>query len=150
VPLAYIVFVNRIRVCGLLEGEEGLLVAGHKGYGPLGELWIPPGGGLEERELIYDCLVREFAEETGLTVVVGAFAFCHQVLTDRIQAIELFYYVHNLEIGREPVLGVDPEYEAEAQVLIGLQYVAKSYVLADTAGMYHAVVHEWALGKLIK
>ncbi len=58
-----------------------------------------PGGGLEIGEGTRDCLKREFQEETGLDVTVGA----HFYTTDffqisafnhRDQIISIYYYVH--------------------------------------------------------
>ena len=39
---------------------------------PGGDLWCAPGGGVEPGRSLPDNLVREVAEETGLTIAVGA------------------------------------------------------------------------------
>ena len=81
----------RVRVCGILIENNCLLLAQHKPFGAAGELWIPPGGGMEFGESAQQCLIREFKEETNLNVTVGKLLFVHETLRKPIHSIELFF-----------------------------------------------------------
>ena len=59
----------------LIEAQcqaDRLLVTRRRGNAVLGGFWELPGGKIEAGENAADCLVREFAEELGLTIRVGA------------------------------------------------------------------------------
>ena len=88
---------------------DGAILCGlHKGVGPLGQLWVPPGGGLEFGEVITECLKREFKEETGLDILAGPLVGLYEFVEVPLHALELFYRV-NLEAEGIPTLGKDPE-----------------------------------------
>lgn len=97
---------TRLRVCGLCFRNSGMLLVNHHGLTP-GDFWAPPGGGIEFGEDVKTCLVREFAEETGLAATVGDFLFACEVVKPPLHAIELFFLVE-APTG-EPRLGLDPE-----------------------------------------
>jgi 8-oxo-dGTP diphosphatase len=103
----------RVRICGLLQIEEGLVLANHKGlYGY--DFWLPPGGGLEFGENAESCLIREFQEECGLHVEPGPFMFACSVINKTLHAVELFFSVK--QIGGEIMTGIDPE-RGSAQII---------------------------------
>jgi 8-oxo-dGTP diphosphatase len=59
-----------------------------------------PGGGLEFGEGTRDCLKREFMEETGLDVTVGAHIYTTDIFqmsafNSKHQIIAVYYYVHS-------------------------------------------------------
>ncbi len=61
----------RVAVRGIILHENRLLLV--NAYpGDQSDLWCAPGGGAEPGQSLPDNLVREVAEETGLTVTVGA------------------------------------------------------------------------------
>jgi 8-oxo-dGTP pyrophosphatase MutT (NUDIX family) len=61
----------RVAVRGIILHESRLLLV--NAYpGDESDLWCAPGGGAEPGQSLPDNLVREVAEETGLTVTVGA------------------------------------------------------------------------------
>lgn len=107
----------RIRVCGFCINNHRILLLKH--HSKRGDLWLPPGGGLEYGEFISDALKREFLEETRLEVEVGDFVFTTEFLKPPLHAIELFYRVKY--ISGTAQLGSDPE--SDAQLLLDLKWM---------------------------
>ena len=84
----------RVRVGGLLLRDGAMLLAAHRGLLPQNTpFWSPPGGGWQFGESIRAALVREFQEETGLSVRVGRFLHLHEFSQGNLQALELFFEV---------------------------------------------------------
>lgn len=52
--------------CYLIENEEVLLLKFNKKWG---QVYAPPGGKAQEKESPLDCILREYQEETGLTLI---------------------------------------------------------------------------------
>ena len=72
--------VRRIGAYGLCRDATGrVLLARNSALSALPGLWTLPGGGVEQGEHPDDAVVREFAEETGLTVRVAGL---HSVTAD--------------------------------------------------------------------
>ncbi|MBU8857022.1 MULTISPECIES: NUDIX domain-containing protein [unclassified Micromonospora] len=64
---------RRVGAYGVLRDSEGrVLLARGAARCPYPGVWQVPGGGVEHAEHPADTVVREFAEETGLTVAPGA------------------------------------------------------------------------------
>ncbi|WBB85460.1 NUDIX domain-containing protein [Micromonospora sp. WMMC264] len=64
---------RRVGAYGMLRDSEGrVLLARGSAKCPYPGVWQLPGGGVEHAEHPADAVVREFAEETGLTVAPGA------------------------------------------------------------------------------
>lgn len=61
----------RLAVRGLLLHENRLLLV-NAWPGGVSDLWCAPGGGVEPHSSLPDNLAREFKEETGLDIAVGA------------------------------------------------------------------------------
>ncbi|MHC4883567.1 MAG: NUDIX hydrolase [Planctomycetota bacterium] len=55
---------------GYLRDVEGRLLMVANDYGEQGVMWGVPGGSQEDTESAEQCVVREFAEEVGVTVAV--------------------------------------------------------------------------------
>ncbi len=98
----------RVRACGLCWQSSRLLLVNHKGISAA-DFWAPPGGGVEFGESLAECLVREFAEETGLIVTVGDFRFGCELVRPPLHGVELFFDVSV----RSGILqaGFDPEHQ---------------------------------------
>lgn len=129
----------RVRVCGLLKRPDGaVLCALHRGVGPTGRLWVPPGGGVEFGETMAQTLVREFAEETGLAVAVGGLVAVHEFVQPPLHAIEVFYEVS--ATGGHLALGQDPEWPADQPPLLeALAWVTPGQV-AEEKALFHKVL----------
>lgn len=105
----------RLRVCGLYRDGDRLLMVRHRGVGPTDTFWCPPGGGLQFGETAPDALIREFAEEAGLTVEVGSLLFVNEFMQPPLHAMELFFEVR--ATGGTIRQGIDPEMSLDEQII---------------------------------
>ncbi len=98
----------RVRVCGICIHQGEILLVNHTGLGAL-HFWAPPGGGIQTGESAHEALVREFKEETGLSIEVRDFLFACEFIRLPLHAVELFFQVSitggNLTTGQDPELG---------------------------------------------
>lgn len=112
----------RSRVCGICIKEHHLLLVRHSGIGEEGELWMPPGGGMEWGQSAPENLEREFLEETGLTVKTGPFLFVHEYIKSPLHAVELFFQV--TITGGELKKGTDPEFRDDQQIIQEVRFMS--------------------------
>lgn len=131
----------RLRVCGICIEEEKILLVRHSGLGEEGELWIPPGGGMEWGQTAPENLVREFLEETGLQVKVGPFLFVHEHLKEPIHAVELFFQVY--PIGGTLRTGLDPELPKQQQIIQEVRYFHFHELAEINPGRLHAIFNHY-------
>jgi ADP-ribose pyrophosphatase YjhB (NUDIX family) len=130
----------RVRVGGLLQRDGALLLAAHRGLLPKdAPFWSPPGGGWQFGESIKEALVREFQEETGLTVRVGRFLHLYEFSEGELQALELFFEVLN-DDAAQPRLGPDPEHAPDAQLLTKLAWRTPRQLLHMPPAQVHPVL----------
>ncbi len=110
----------RIRVCGLLFKEDSLLLA--QLHSPItGSLiWTPPGGGLQFGETMYECLKREFFEETGLKVEANQLVHVNEMIHGPFHAVEFYFSVNRT--GGALAAGVDPELPVDEQLLRDIKW----------------------------
>lgn len=130
----------RLRVCGICVQSGKVLLINHSGMNESGEFWSPPGGGLEFRESIEDCLKREFLEETNTVISVGKFLTVREFLKPPIHAIELYYEV-KIESGNIKK-GFDPE--MDYQIIKDIQWLSFAEVLGKEEGRFAEVLVEIA------
>jgi len=133
----------RVRVCGVLRrAEDDAILCGlHRGVGPLGRLWVPPGGGLQFGETLAEGLKREFFEETGLSIERGEQVGLYEYVQPPLHALELFFNVYLTKAGI-PKLGSDPEWPIEHPPLLeDLAWISKQDVDMEDRLLFHAVVH---------
>ncbi len=135
----------RVRVGGLLLNAraDAVLLAGHRGLLPDGAVfWSPPGGGWRFGESLVEAVGREFAEETGLAVRVGALVRVHEFRPPAagLQAVELFFGVEAVDAGAIPRLGQDPEHPLAEQLLTGLRWLTPADWRALPPAQVHPVV----------
>ena len=100
----------RLRVMGVLSQDSKILLVKHKGLGR-DFLLSPPGGGVQYSETLEQALVREYYEETHLTISVANFITLTEFIDLPLHAVELIFavrYVRGiLEKGQEPELATD-------------------------------------------
>ena len=109
----------RLRACGLLQTEAGILLIRHEGLGTNGYLWAPPGGKPDFKETAPQAARREFEEETGLQTTCGRFLCINEYLAPPLHAIELFFEMHltggHLRPGHDPELAPNGQMLGEAR-----------------------------------
>lgn len=112
----------RLRVNGILEKDEAVLLVQLKS--PVsGELiWMPPGGGIEFGESMKVGLKREFREETGLEVDPEHLVFVNELVNPPFHAVECYFRVQRA--GGDLKMGTDPELPGKEQVLTDLQWIS--------------------------
>lgn len=138
----------RMRVCGLCFFEDKMLLVKHRGLGPAGIFWAPPGGGLDFGSTATENLVRECREETGLEVSVGEFLFVHEYLKSPLHALELFF---TIEIsGGMLQTGVDPELPPEAQLIRDVSFLSWHEIRQIPANQLHQILQHSSSPKDLK
>lgn len=116
----------RVRASGILIENEKILLLRHENLGSAGYLWLPPGGGVEFGDSLYDTLKKEFQEETNLTIEIGQFLFVNEFIKQPYHAIELFFEVKRVSGTLE--LGFDPELSADEQMLSDAKFFSRSEI----------------------
>ena len=82
---------HRSRSAAIIVEGDSVLPVKHRHPQTGREWWVPPGGGLQHPESIYDCAWREMFEETGLSVELGEVVYIREF-------VELERQIHHLEI----------------------------------------------------
>lgn len=115
----------RVRVCGILEKNNEILVIRHRGLDDK-DTWLTPGGGVNFGESIEKTLEREFKEETGLNISVSNFMCIKEYINNGFHAIELYYRVNY--VNGTLKLGFDPELSNKNQIMKEIKYSQKKVV----------------------
>ena len=121
------------------------------------DIWMVPGGGIEEGEYSIDAAVRELEEETGITLAFarasvkqykyGADQFDNEPdlpgglkliwhveeVSERGQRYVNYYFGHVNSEEAKPVLGHDPEFDEDGQVLREVRFMSRE----EIAGLEH-------------
>jgi ADP-ribose pyrophosphatase YjhB (NUDIX family) len=103
------------------EGRVLLVRQHHEGR----DIWMAPGGAIEDGENSRDAAIREVLEETGLIIHVGRLLWHVEEVAERGPRFVNFFL--GKIIGGQPELGSDPEL-GEDQVLDGLKFFSKEEI----------------------
>ena len=96
------------------------------------DVWMLPGGAIEEGETSRDAAIREVLEETGLIIRVGRLLWHIEEAGERGQRFVNFFEAS--VIGGKPELGEDPEL-GESQVLADIRFFSREEI-ADLENLY--------------
>lgn len=117
-------WVGGVRV--VLQNEDGkiLMVRQHHENR---DIWMVPGGGIEEGENSIEAAVREVKEETGLEIEITGVAW-HIEEVSEARGQRFVNYMIGRILGGEPVLGSDPELAADEQVLREVRFMSREEI----------------------
>jgi len=87
---------NRIRVGVLIFEDKKILLVKHVDPITGFTWWVPPGGGLEGTESIFDCGKREVKEETNLKVKLNKIVYIRQLIFHQQKANNIEIFVTSL------------------------------------------------------
>ncbi|WP_073605978.1 NUDIX domain-containing protein [Vibrio aerogenes] len=136
---------HRIRAAGILISDASVLLL--KVKDSTGEYWIPPGGGFEAGDLsTRKCLQREFLEEAGIEVEVGALICVREFLEASPQRYNAEFFYHVTHFTGEPHIrnlkGLNDEAFIQQVEWVPLDHLAgiRTYPadIAQLAGMIEA------------
>lgn len=139
------IYTNRVRIraCGLCWAGERLLLVNHQGL-TSGNFWCPPGGGVKFGETVEETLIREFWEETGITIRAQQFQFVCEYIQPplssgqaTLHAVELFFSVEHLN--GDIRTGIDPEHDARNQLITDVRYRTFEEILAVPVPERHGI-----------
>ena len=91
---------------GAIAVRDDALLMVRRGHGPAGGTWSLPGGRIERGELSAEAIVRELAEETGLTGLCGSMVGWTELLDEDHHFVVLDFEVTIID-DAEPVAGDD-------------------------------------------
>ncbi|QNF34553.1 NUDIX hydrolase [Adhaeribacter swui] len=130
----------RVRVCGICQQDNQLLLVRHKPFGQNKEgLWSPPGGGVNYGESLQLGLIREIAEETNLKVEVEKFLFVHEFIGLPLHALEIFFKVN--VIGGTLITGYDPEFTPDNQLITKVVFKSLTDIRQIPQNQLHHCLH---------
>ncbi len=123
---------SRISVGVLIFKEEKVLLIKHVHPKTRFTWWVPPGGGINGTESIFETAQREVFEETGMTVKLGKIAYIRQFIYHAQEENNIIIYLTAKEArGKETIKnikgkGMDENYIKE------LRYFNKKEMKKET------------------
>ena len=118
-------WVGGVRVAIFDEEKRVLMVRQyHEGR----DIWMVPGGAIEEEETADVAAIREVKEETGLDIEINRMMWHIEEVSEKRGQRFVNYFEGNI-IGGKVALGKDPEFDNEHQVLREVRFVSYTEML---------------------
>lgn len=118
-------WIGGVRVIILNEENKMIMVKQHhEGK----DIWMVPGGGIEDGESSFEAAEREVFEETGIKVKTDRLIWHVEEVSDRGQRFVNFFMAEIA--GGSLKLGMDPEFDAEHQVLREVGFFSKEEIMS--------------------
>ena len=92
------------------------------------DIWMAPGGCIEEGESAVEAAVREVKEETDLDIGITRLLWHVEEVSDRGQRFVNFFLGELLEPADHMKLGYDPELDEDKQVLREVRFLSRSEI----------------------
>jgi 8-oxo-dGTP diphosphatase len=127
----------------VVDKEKRVLMVKHRyeEQGKIEEFWVIPGGGVEAGEYTADGGIREVKEETGLDIKITRLLWTVEEKSQN-KVSHTNYFLGEI-IGGDLVLGFDPEFDANNQILKDVRFFTKDE-LKKTPRVYPEVLrHEF-------
>lgn len=118
-------WIGGVRVIILNEENKMLMVKQHHEEK---DIWMVPGGGIEDGESSFEAAEREVFEETGIKVKTDRLIWHVEEVSDRGQRFVNFFMAEIA--GGSLKLGMDPEFDAEHQVLREVGFFSKEEIMS--------------------
>ena len=110
----------------VLDNEQRMLLVRQHHDGK--DIWMVPGGGIEDGESAAEAAIREVKEETNLDIGLDGLLWHVEEVSERGQRFVNFFLGHLADPSQKLVLGFDPELTEEDQVLREVSFLNREEV----------------------
>ena len=117
-------WVGGVRVIVVDDEKRILMVRQHHEER---DIWMVPGGGIEEGENSIQASIREVKEETGLDITITGMAW-HMEEVSQARGQRFVNYMVGKVNGGQLKLGKDPELDDDKQVLREVAFMSKEEI----------------------
>jgi 8-oxo-dGTP pyrophosphatase MutT (NUDIX family) len=92
----FFVNIDRVGVAYIINEKKQVLMLNHKKL----NVWLPPGGHVEDNEFVYEAVAREVKEEAGIDIeYIYEHTFESDVLDERAQILPHPLFIQSENIG---------------------------------------------------
>ncbi|MEL7656281.1 MAG: NUDIX hydrolase [Bacillota bacterium] len=106
------------------EGKILMVKQSHEGK----DIWMVPGGGIEEGENSKEAAIREVLEETGLQIRINRLLWYVEEVSEKRGQRFVNFFLGEIT-GGNLGLGADPEFDEDHQVLREAKFLSKKEIL---------------------